>query len=106
VKPSRQQVGSYKESRPVESSAVALLEFFLAAARARVIATDVLQGIAHGLLWRMAAVRAVNVAMIMVVVVMIVVVVVVVIVVAIRAVNVGFLVHQGCSGVNLPRIIP
>jgi hypothetical protein len=81
---------------------VALLEFLFAAARARVVATDVLQGIAHWLLWRMAAVRAVNVA----VVVIMMVVIMVVIVVAIRAVNVGFLVHQGYSGVNLPRIIP
>jgi hypothetical protein len=42
----------------------------------------------------------------MAVLVVVMVMVVVMIVVAVRAVNVGFLVHRGYSGVNLARIIP
>lgn len=79
--------------------AVALLEFFLAAARARVVTTDVLQGITHGLLMRVTAVRAVDMAVIVSVVVMI------MVVIAIRAMYVGLLVHRGVSGIKSPGII-
>jgi len=64
---------------------VALLEFLLAAARARIIATHVLQGVAHGLLVSMAAVRAVDMA--------VVVIMVIVIVVAVRTMDMGLLSH-------------
>lgn len=83
--------------------AVAFLEFLVAAARARVITTDVLQGIAHGLLMSVAAIGAVNMAVIVVVVVMI--VIVIVIVIAIRAMHVGLLVHRVFSGIKSPGII-
>jgi uncharacterized integral membrane protein len=76
-----------------QSSAVALFEFLLAAARARIVASNVFQGITHGLLGRVAAVWAVNVGVLMVVVLM------VMVVIAVRAVNVGFLVHQSLSGI-------
>ena len=69
---------------------MALLEFLAIAARARVVAADVLQGIAHGFLVGVTAVRAVDVAMIVIVIV-----VMVVIVVAIGAVDVGLLGHLG-----------
>ena len=74
----------------IESSAVALLEFLLAATRARVVATNVLQCVAHRLLRRVVAVRAVYMTVVVVMVVM----AVVMVVVAIRAMNVVFLVHQ------------
>lgn len=63
---------------------MALLEFLLAAARARIVATDVLQGVAHRLLVAVVAVRAMHMA---------VVVVMIVVVVAVWAVDVGLLVH-------------
>jgi len=66
---------------------VALLEFLLAAAWARIVATHVLERVADRLLRLMVAMRAVNVAVVMVMIV------VVVIVVAIRTVHVGLLVH-------------
>ena len=69
---------------------MALLELLAIAARARVVAADVLQGIAHGFLVGVTAVRAVDVAMIVIVIV-----VMVVIVVAIGAVDVGLLGHLG-----------
>ena len=72
---------------------MALFEFLFAAAGARIVASDVFQGIAHGLLWRVAAVWAVNMGVLMVVVLML------VVVIAVRAVNVGFLVHQSLSGI-------
>jgi len=50
------------------SGAVALLVFLLAAARARVVASDVLQRITHRLV-AMIAMRTVNVVMVMVVIV-------------------------------------
>ncbi|ROM52032.1 hypothetical protein BK651_07545 [Pseudomonas rhodesiae] len=65
------------------SGAVALLEFFLAAARARIVATNVLQGIAHRLLVSVAAVRTVDMA----------VVVIMMIVVAVRTMDMGLLSH-------------
>jgi hypothetical protein len=64
---------------------VALLEFFCAAARARIVATHVLQGVAHRLLVSVAAVRAVDMA--------VVVIMVIVIVVAVRTMDMGLLSH-------------
>ena len=77
---------------------MALLEFLAIATWARVVAADVLQGVAHGFLVGVAAVRAVDMAMIMIVVM-------VVIVVAIRAVNVGLLGHRGYSAIKSAAII-
>jgi hypothetical protein len=67
---------------------MAFLEFLLAAARAGIVAANVLQGVAHRLLMSVAAVRAVYVA---------VVVVMVMVVIAIGAMNVVVLVHRGDS---------
>jgi len=64
---------------------VALLEFFRTAARARIVATNVLQGIAHRLLVSVAAVRAVDMA--------VVVIMMIVIVVAVRTMDMGLLSH-------------
>ncbi|GLX13710.1 hypothetical protein Pstr01_19490 [Pseudomonas straminea] len=69
---------------------MALLEFLLAAAWAGIIAANVLQGIAHWLLRRVVAVRAVHVAVVAMIMV--------VIVVAVRAMDVGLLGHAGHSG--------
>ena len=82
------------------SSAVALLEFLAVAARARVVAADVLQGVAHRLLVSVAAVRAVDMAMVVIMVV-----VMVMIVVAVRAMDVGLLGHRVCSGIKSAGII-
>jgi hypothetical protein len=70
---------------------VALLEFFLAAAWARIVAANVLQRVAHWLLMSVAAVRAVDMAVIVAVVV--VVIMVIVIVVAVRTMDMGLLSH-------------
>ena len=67
------------------SSAVALLEFLLAAARAWIVAANVFQGVAHRLLVSVAAVRAVDMA--------VVVIMVIVIVVAVRTMDMGLLSH-------------
>lgn len=75
--------------RATHSGAVALLEFLLAAAWAGIVAADVFQCVAHRLLGRVVAMRAVYVTVVMIVVVM------VVIVVAVRAMNVGLLGHLG-----------
>jgi len=73
---------------------VALLELFLATARARVVTANVLQGVAYRLLVAVVAVRAVYMAMIVVVVM-------IMVVVAVRAMNVGLLRHcrvtPGCD---------
>ena len=66
---------------------MALLEFFAAAARARIVSANVFQFISHGLLRGVAAVRAMHVAVIVIMRVMI------MIVVAVRAMNVGLLGH-------------
>lgn len=66
---------------------MALLEFFLTAAWARIIPADILQRIANRIM-AMVAVRAVDVPLICMVVF--------VIVVAIRTVHVGFMVHRCC----------
>jgi hypothetical protein len=83
-------------------STVALLEFLLAAARAGIVATYVLQRIAHRLLVSVAAVRAVNMA---VVVIMVGMIMVVMIVVAVRTMDMGLLCHRCCSGIKSPGII-
>jgi hypothetical protein len=67
------------------SGAVALLEFLLAAAWARIVAANVLQGVAYRLLVGVVAVRAVDMA--------VVVIMVIVIVVAVRAMDMGLLSH-------------
>ena len=68
---------------------MAFLELLAVAARAWVIATDVLQGIAYRLLGLVVAVRAMHMAMVMMVVAMI------VIVVAVWAMDMGLLGHCG-----------
>jgi len=67
------------------SGAVALLVFLLAAARARVVASDVLQRIKHWLV-AMIAMRTVNVVMVMVV-----------IVVAVGTMHMGLVTHLGTT---------
>ncbi|KOR10190.1 hypothetical protein ABW53_06515 [Stutzerimonas stutzeri] len=67
------------------SGAVALLVFLLAAARARVVASDVLQRITHRLV-AMIAMRTVNVVMVMVV-----------IVVAVGTMHMGLVTHLGTT---------
>lgn len=83
----RAEAGAACAGRSKESGAVALFEFFAAAARARVVAANVFQFIAHGLLRSVAAVWAVYVAVIVVMRVM------VMIVVTVWAMNVGLLGH-------------
>ncbi|CAI8905555.1 hypothetical protein EMIT0P100_20596 [Pseudomonas sp. IT-P100] len=79
---------------------MALLEFLAIAARARIVTADVLQGVAYRFLVRVAAVRAVNMAMVVIMVV-----VMVMIVVAVRAMDVGLLGHRVCSGIKSAGII-
>ena len=79
------------------SGPVALLEFLRAAAWARVVATNVFQGVAHRLLVSVAAVRAVDMA--------VVVIMVIVIVVAVRTMDMGLLSHRCRSGIKSPGII-
>ncbi|GLZ23365.1 hypothetical protein Pstu01_00350 [Stutzerimonas stutzeri] len=67
------------------SGAVALLVFLLAAARARVVASDVLQRITHRLV-AMIAMRTVNVVMVMVV-----------IVVTVGTMHMGLVTHLGTT---------
>ena len=71
------------------SGAVAFFEFFAAATRARVVAANVFQFVAHRLLRRMATVRAMYVT----VVVVMGMIMVIMVVVAVRAMNVGLLGH-------------
>ncbi|RMN05797.1 putative Repressor protein c2, partial [Pseudomonas savastanoi pv. glycinea] len=68
--------------------AVALLEFLVAAARARIVATHIFQGVAHRFLVGVPAVRTVHMAMLVVVMI------VIMVVVAIGAMNMGLLVHR------------
>ena len=84
------KAGAAFAERPEGSGRVALLEFFAAAARARVIAANVFQFVAHRLLRCMAAMRAVYVTVVVVMAVA-----VIMIVVAVGAMNVGLLGH--CS---------
>ena len=89
-----------RSASPRASRAVALLEFLAVAAWARVVAADVFQGVAHRFLVSVAAVRAVNMAMVVIMVV-----VMVMIVVAVRAMDVGLLGHRVCSGIKSAGII-
>lgn len=73
------------------SGPVALLEFLAAAARARIVATHILQRVAYRLLVSVTAVRAVDMTMVVIVVLML------VIVIAIRAVDMGLLGHAGVT---------
>lgn len=72
--------------------AVALLEFLLAAAWARIVAAYVFQLVAHWLLMSVTAVRAMDVAVLVIVMAMI--VVMVMVMVAVWAMHVGLLVHR------------
>ena len=81
----RAEAGAACAGRSKESGAVALLEFFAAAAWARVVAANVFQFIAHRLVRGVAAIWAVHVAVIMRVMIMI--------VVTVWAMNVGLLGH-------------
>ena len=78
-----------RSSITVSLRAVALLEFLVAAAWARIVATNVLQSVTHRLLMSMAAVWTMDMAMLVVVMGM-----VIVIVVAIGAMHMGLLVHR------------
>lgn len=75
-----------------------LLEFLAIAAWARVVAADILQGIAHRFLVGVATVRAMDMSVIMIVVM-------VMIVVAVRAMDVGLLGHRGYSAIKSAAII-
>lgn len=81
------------------SGAVALLEFFLAAAGAWVVAADILQRVAYRFLMTVVTVRAMHMAVIVMIVVM----------VAVGAVDVRFVAHgvthAGYSGMKSPGII-
>ena len=79
---------------------MALLEFFAIAAWARVVTTDVLQGVAHRLLVGVAAIRAVDMAMVVIMVI-----VLIMIVIAVGAMNMGLLGHQVYSGIKSAGII-
>ena len=79
---------------------MALLEFLAVAARARVVAADIFQGVAHRFLVSVAAVRAVDMAMVVIMVV-----VMVMIVVAVRAMDMGLLGHRVFSGIKSAGII-
>ena len=78
---------------------MALLELLLAAAWARIVATDILQGVAHRLLRSVVAVRTMHMTVVMVVMVMI------MVVVAVRAMDMG-LVHLGYSIIEAGIISP
>jgi hypothetical protein len=73
--------------------AVALLEFFLAAARAKVIAANILQRVTRRFCVRVAAIGAVHMTLVVVMLMLL-----IVIVLAVGAVNVGFLLHGVYSG--------
>lgn len=77
---------------------MALLEFLAIAAWARVVAADILQGVAHRFLVGVATVRAMDMSVIMIVVM-------VMIVVAVRAMDVGLLGHRGYSAIKSAAII-
>ena len=88
--PHMPKAGAAFAERPEGSGAVALLEFFAAAARARVVAANVFQFVAHRLLRCMAAMRAMYMTIVVVMGVAM-----IMIVVAVGAMNVGLLGH--CS---------
>ena len=81
---------------------MALLEFLAVAAWARVVAADVFQGVAHRFLVGVAAVRAVDMAM---VVIMVIVLIMIMIVIAVGAMNMLLLGHQVYSGIKSAGII-
>ena len=68
---------------------MALLELLVAAARAWIVAADILPGVAYRLLVAVVAVRTVNMAVVMVMMIMI------MIVVAVRSMDMGLLGHCG-----------
>lgn len=72
--------------------AVAFLEFLVAAARAGIVTTDILEGVTHWLLMGMTAVRTVYMAVL--------VVVVIVVMVAIGAMHMVLLVHRFYSAIK------
>ena len=82
------EAGAAFAQRSGGSGAVALLEFLAAAARARIVAANVLQLVAHRLLRCVAAIRAMHMTVVMGVAM-------IMIVVAVGAMNVGLLGH--CS---------
>lgn len=86
------KAGAACAGRFKRSGAVAFFEFLVAAARARVVAANVFQLVAHRFLRRMATVRAMNVTVVVVMGV-IMVIMVIMIVVAVWAMNVGLLGH-------------
>jgi hypothetical protein len=93
-------MGAALQRLPISrSSAVALLELLAVAAGARIVAANVFQGVAHWLLVGVAAVRAVNMAMVVIMLVMI------MIVVAVWAMDMGLLGHRGYSGIRSAGII-
>jgi hypothetical protein len=65
---------------------VAFFEFLATTARAGIVTAYVLEGVTHGLLMAVVAVRAVHVAVVMVVVM-------IMVVVAVGTVDVGFVAH-------------
>lgn len=77
---------------------MALLEFLAVAARARVVAANVFQGVAHRFLVGMAAVRAVDVTVVMMFMMFM-------IVIAVRAMDVRLLGHRVFSGIKSAGII-
>ena len=88
--PHMPKAGAAFAERPVGSGAVALLEFLAAAARARIVAANVFQLVAHRLLRCVAAIRAMHMTVVVVMGVAM-----IMIVVAVGAMNVGLLGH--CS---------
>ena len=94
---SRKRSVRRNDCSPRASRPVALLEFLAVAAWARVVAADVFQGVAHRFLVGVAAVRAVDMAMVVIMMVMI--------VVAVWAMVMGLLGHRGHSGVRSAGII-
>lgn len=75
---------------------MALLEFFLAAAWAWIVAADIFQRIAHRILMAVVAVGSVHMA---------VAVVMLMVMVAVRAMDMGFVGHCSYSGMKLPGMI-
>ena len=95
--PSHIWIFSVAGARGNRLRAVALLEFLRAAAWARIVAANVLQGVAYRFLVSVAAIRAVDMA--------VVVIMVIVIVVAVRTMDMGLLSHWCRSGIKSPGII-
>ena len=79
---------------------MALLEFFLAAAWAWIVAADIFQRIAHRILMAVVAVGSVHMAVIVVMLM-----VMLMVMVAVRAMDMGFVGHCSYSGMKLPGMI-